>query len=77
MSNGIASLAGYRDWLSTIKQRVQSARLPAALTAEPCQPPLSVSYFGNDLLPNLVNSVLAQFRGYVGTSQDLHHETDS
>jgi len=38
MSNGIASLADYQDWLNTIKQRAQSARLPGALTAEPCQP---------------------------------------
>ncbi|WP_068639547.1 PDDEXK nuclease domain-containing protein [Thauera butanivorans] len=33
MSNGIASLADYQDWLNTIKQRVQSARLRVALAA--------------------------------------------
>lgn len=77
MSNGIASLADYQDWLNTIKQRVQSARLRVALAAKPCQPPLSERYFGNELLPNLVNSVLTKFRRYVGTSQDMHHETDS
>ena len=33
MSNGIASLADYQNWLNTIKQRVQSARLRAALAA--------------------------------------------
>ena len=33
MSNGIASLADYEDWLNTIKQRVQSARLRVALAA--------------------------------------------
>lgn len=33
MSNGIASLADYQNWLNTIKQRVQSARLRVALAA--------------------------------------------
>ncbi len=33
MSNAIASLADYQDWLNTIKQRVQSARLRVALAA--------------------------------------------
>lgn len=33
MSNGIASLAAYQDWLNTIKQRVVSARLRVALAA--------------------------------------------
>lgn len=76
MNIAIASLAEYQDLLNTIKQQVQSTRLRVALAAKPC-PPLSASHCGNDLLPNLVNSVLTKFHRYVGTSQDLHHETDS
>lgn len=33
MTNAIASLAGYQDWLNTVKQRVVSARLRVALAA--------------------------------------------
>lgn len=76
MSIAIASLTDYQDSLNTIKQRVQTPRLRVALAAKPC-PPFSASHCGNDLLPNLVNSVLTKFHRYVGTSQDLHHETDS
>lgn len=39
IANNLTALADYQDWLNTIKQRVQSARLPAALTEEPCQTP--------------------------------------
>lgn len=40
MSNGIASLADYQDWLNTIKQQAQSARVRVALAAKPNVSPL-------------------------------------